>query len=121
MGIKENIIEELKNSNKTAKELSENLNTHLNTIKSTITRMKKAELIVIVGTKDKFSIYALNPDKVELNCEKIVEWLAFLDNMFKENVDYLLQNPEIVETVMSNEETFNNITKVCLSVRKKSS
>jgi len=121
MGIKEQIIEELKNDNCTAKELSEKLEIGIDTIKSTITRMKKEDLILVIGYRHRHSIYSLNPDKFELNMENILKWLAFLDKMFKDNVDYLLENEEIVNLVMSNEEKFENITKVIEHFRKKSS
>ncbi len=46
---------------------------------------------------------------------KTKEYLAFLNNFFKDNINYLMKDPKIVKFVEKNEKLFNKIEMVIIN------
>lgn len=61
-------------------------------------------------------IYRLNEKKPYIYfAVEPIEFLVFLNNFFKNNIDYLLQNPDIDKFIEKNEKIFNKIEMVIMN------
>lgn len=46
---------------------------------------------------------------------KAKEYLSFLNDFFKDNIEYLMKEPEIIKFIEKNEKIFNKIEKVIIN------
>lgn len=79
-----------------------------------LTEIDKQHVYIYLNSllKDK-KIERLNDKKPYIYfAVKTKEYLAFLNDFFKDNVEYLMKDPEIVKFVEKNEKTFDKIEKV---------
>ena len=96
----------------------DNINVYLNDLKN----KGKIKVIDKIG---RFNIYTLIPREERKINEKdeeiyqvtfaetlLIEYLKFLNDFFKDNVDHFMKNKKIVNFILKNENKFNDIEKI---------
>jgi len=114
MSNKYKILELLKESELTVKELAERLEFDENMVRVYIHRLKKDNLIKEIGKKNRYIIYTAIKQGTQKSSE-LVKYLEFINEFFKSNIDYLLQNPKIDRFIEENEKMFNRIEQVIIN------
>ena len=99
------LLELLKTEPMTSKELADKLNIPINQIFTYLAQYSKDGKVVKCGKKGKFNLYSA----VESNP---IELLKFLNDFFKENLDYLMKNKNIDKFIEKNEAIFNKIEEL---------
>lgn len=91
------ILELLKVDKLTVKEIVDKTEFKENDVRTYIHRLLKDNLIKQIGKKDRYCLYeAVENDPIE--------FLKFMNDFFKDNVDYLSKNPKIKEYVLKHDE-----------------
>lgn len=112
MTIREVIIKYLeKNNRKTIKEIAEGINIDEASVRTTIFRegygLLAKGIVAKVSHEKRKGYFSLAKNHVDE-----LKALKFYDNLFKNNVDYLMKNDNIVRAIMDNSELTDKIDKV---------
>jgi len=115
LGNKEKILKILKQEDYTASELANKTDLTIDNVKTYLQRLKKEGLIRPITKKGREFLFTAT-EKRPVEDGKAVKNLKFLNDFFKENLDYLLKDRKIVDFVMSNEIKFNEIERLVKDV-----
>ena len=111
MSNKHEILELLRTNELTVKEIAERTQFNENEVRVYIHRLLEDNLVKDIGRKNRWILYtAAKKDIIETS--ELVHYLDFLNEFFKDNIDYLLQNPRIDKFIEDNENIFNKIEMV---------
>ena len=102
----------------TTREIHDKTGYDMDLIWQYVNQFKSEEKIKKIGNKGRFSIYTAikqdfheNDNKTQVD-KKILDDLKFLNDFFKNNIDYLLKSQKIDKFIEENESKFNEIEKV---------
>lgn len=90
----------------TSKQISEKLGIKIENIYVYISELKKDNKICIISDSNGKNVYFMG---------KPIEYLKFLNDFFKENVEFLMKNNQIKDFILENEELFNKIERVIIN------
>lgn len=110
MGRKEEIMKSIRESPKTASELSTDLNLDIQDIRTYIQRLKTDGKIKEIDKDGREFVYDTTDKKEKpVNSKKYLEAIKFFNDFYKENIDYLLENEDIMNFILNNEKMFEKI------------
>ncbi len=112
MTIREEIVKYLeKNDRKSIKEIAKAIDIGEAKVRTTIFRegygLMAKGIVAKVSHEERKGYFSLTKNHVDK-----IEGLRFYSNLFKNNVDYLMKNDNIVKDIMDNSDLIDNIEKV---------
>jgi len=100
---KTKVLELLSYEELTSKQISNKLGIKIENVYVYISELKKDNKICkISNSNGKNAYFTIRP----------IEYLKFLNDFFKQNIDYLMKNHQITDFILRNENIFNKIEKV---------
>jgi len=110
---KEDVLEILKKEELTSIEISDKTGYPKNIVWVYLNQLFNEKKIVVVRKEGRSNIY-----KAVVKEDPLV-FLKFLNDFFKENIEYLMENNKIDKFIERNEEKFNKIEEVIVNAKYK--
>ena len=104
---KEDIINLLIDKHLTALQIHEKLNIPKDKLWIYLNTLKNEKKIVVINQKKPYIYKAITP----------LALLNFMNELFKNNIEYLMENPEIDKFIEQNEDTFNKIEEMIVNAK----